>query len=296
LIVSYAERIGALPILILPPGNDAGFEPNRSFLRATTPRAERDAFRREFLAARRMEAQDPSCSIERYRALLKRQPGFAESHYRLAQLLEHSGAWEEAYEHYSAARDWDGNPMRCPSSFQDAYRDVASHHGCILIDGQSYFHAVGRHGLLDDELFQDIMHPSLRGQIALAQAVLQALHKRRALDWPKDAPAPIVDPAECAAHFGIDRSAWRTVCLWEQWFNNLVAPLRYDSSRRLRWREASRAAAARIAAGARPEAVGLPNVGNPDRVPAVRLPATKSKVASVRVRAAHFSADVFPDE
>ncbi len=59
LLVSYAERLGALPILISPPANDVGFEPNRSFLRAATPRRERDAFGRDFLDAKRLEEDDP---------------------------------------------------------------------------------------------------------------------------------------------------------------------------------------------------------------------------------------------
>ena len=31
-IVGYCERIGALPILIVPPANEAGYEPSRSTL------------------------------------------------------------------------------------------------------------------------------------------------------------------------------------------------------------------------------------------------------------------------
>ncbi len=50
-IVGYAKQVGAIPILILPAANDAGLEPNRSFLPARTRRAERAAFEREFLAA-----------------------------------------------------------------------------------------------------------------------------------------------------------------------------------------------------------------------------------------------------
>ena len=213
-LVSYAERVGAMPVLILPPANDAGFEPNRSFLPPTTPRAERDAFGREFLAASKLETVNPAAAIERYRALIARQPCFAETHYRLAHLLEQAGAWDEAYREYVAARDLDGMPMRCLSPFQEAYREVAARHGCILIDGQTYFHAIGRHGLLDDELFQDAMHPSLRGQIALAQGGPgRTSWTRRAFGWPKDSAVPVVDPAECVAHFGIDKTAWRHDCL-----------------------------------------------------------------------------------
>ena len=62
-IVSHAERVGAMPILILPPANDADFEPNRSYLPPMTPQAERDAFERRFLAIRQREATDPALPV-----------------------------------------------------------------------------------------------------------------------------------------------------------------------------------------------------------------------------------------
>jgi hypothetical protein len=279
-IVSYAERVGALPILILPPANDEGFEPNRSYLPPTTPRAERDAFERQFLATRQLETVDPAAARQAYQALLASQPCFAEAHYRLAELLEQSGDWAEAYRHYIAARDSDGMPMRCPSSFQQAYRDVASRHGCIVIDGQSYFHAIGRHGLLDDELFQDAMHPSLRGQIALAQAVLVALQKSHAFGWPADSPAPAIDPSQVVSHFGIDTNAWRTIASWWKGFNEIVTPLRYDRNMRWRKRAAAIAAVELIDAGLAPEKVGLPNVGTPAGIPIIdSLPQPTAEVA-----------------
>jgi hypothetical protein len=272
LIVSYAERIGALPILIVPPSNDAGFEPNRSFLPAGTRREQRDAFRRDFLTARRTEETDPKRSLDQYRALLDRQPGFAETHYRIAHLLEGEEAWDEAYRHYVMARDLDGNPMRMLSEFQHTYHEVAARHDCILIDGQSHFHTIGRHGLLDDALFQDGFHPSLRGQIALAQAVLHALQKRRAFGWPHDSPAPVIDPASCVKHFGLTPEVWRRVCLWGIMFYDLTTGARYDSSHRLQMKLALATAAVRIKAGEAPESVGLPNVGVPEPVPDVPMP------------------------
>jgi hypothetical protein len=161
--------------------------------------------------------------------------------------------------------------MRCLSDFQQVYRDVASRHDCILIDSQSYFHSIGRHGLLDDELFQDAMHPSLRGQIALAQAVLQALRAREAFGWPRQGPPPVIDPAECTAHFGLDSAAWRIMCLWGIKFNGLAAPLTYDPTRRLTARLTYAVAADRIAAGQAPGSLGLPNIGLPAPVPAATL-------------------------
>jgi hypothetical protein len=269
--------------LIVPPANDAGFEPNRSFLPATTTRAQREAFRRDFLAARRLEATDQASSLEQYRALLARQPTFAETHYRLAQLRERAGDWDEAYRHYILARDLDGYPMRLPTPFQDVYREVAARHRSILIDGQSYFHAIGPHGLLDDHLFHDAMHPSLRGQIALAQAILQALHARRALGRPEDAAEPVIDPARCAAHFGLVPGAWRYICVWGIMFYDLTSPIRYDSSQRLQKKRAFATAADRIQAGDAPESVGLPNVGVPPPIPVIPVVDTRPNDPSAPV-------------
>jgi tetratricopeptide (TPR) repeat protein len=268
-IVSYTIDQGAVPILISPPGNDADFEPNRSFLPAGTPVRARESFRRAFLDARRLEDGDAVTSMKKYRDLLAREPGFAETHYRLATLLRKARQWDEAYRHFRVARDLDGYPMRCLTAFQEVYREVASRHDCIFIDGQSYFHTIGRNGLLDDELFQDAMHPSLRGQIALAQAVLYALQARRALGWPADSPPRVIDPSACRAHFGLGPETWEHAARWSSGFYSLVGRLRYDRSERSRRIDAAALAADQIEAGSDPEAVGLPNVGSPAAVPLV---------------------------
>ena len=230
---------------------------------------ERESFRREFVAARRLEDVDPAKSVERYRELLAAGAGFAETHYRLATLLRRAGNWEEAYRHFVAARDRDGYPMRCLTAFQEAFRDVAARHDCIYIDGQSYFHLIGRHGLLDDELFQDAMHPSLKGQIALAQAVLIALQERRAPAADAGLSATVIDPAAVVAHFGLDREAWEHAARWSSGFYCLVGRLRYDQSERSRRIDEARRAADLIAAGTAPENVAIVNVGVPEAVPAV---------------------------
>ena len=65
------------------------------------------------------------------------------------------------------------------------------------------------------------------------------------------------------------QSAWHSIALWWKGFNELMAPLRYDTSVRDRKRAAGIAAAAKIDAGVAPEAIGLPNVGLPPAVPVV---------------------------
>ena len=62
-IAAYANRIGAVPILVVPAGNDAGYEPNRSYLPPETPAAVRAEFARRFQEARAAEANDPSRAL-----------------------------------------------------------------------------------------------------------------------------------------------------------------------------------------------------------------------------------------
>ena len=98
--MSYTERVGAIPVLIVPAANDAGYGPNRSFLHpidaasTSVKRFKTSSWRRG------LEEQGSAASISRYRDLLKSQPGFAES-----PLSPGSASWsaadqlDEAYDH-----------------------------------------------------------------------------------------------------------------------------------------------------------------------------------------------------
>ena len=56
--------------------------------------------------------------------------------------------------------------------------------------------------------------PAWPAILNLAQAVLDQLHKRRALGLGGEGvPAPIIDPAECASHFQIDFQVWAGACV-----------------------------------------------------------------------------------
>lgn len=268
-IVAWADAIGAITVLIAPPANDSGLEPNRSILPASTPYSERKAFARDFVDARRMEEGDPDNALARYRALMSRQPGFAATHYRVSRLLQRAEDWEGAYREAVLARDLDAQPLRCPTAFQNVYREVASRHDTILIDGQNYFHALGWHGLLDDRLFHDAMHPSLRGHLALAQAVLRGLRARRAFGWPEDAPEPRLDPAECVAHYGLKPKDWVWICRHGIRVYEALGRWYYDPRMRESKRLTLESTAAQIENGCKPEEAGIPNIGTPAPVPLV---------------------------
>jgi hypothetical protein len=258
-IVAGCERNGTLPVLVIPPSNDSAFEPSRSVLPETANAAERAEIERQVRAGRAVEAIDPVRAIATYETILGRWPRFAEAHYRLARLLEREGDSEQARRHDVAARDVDGLIIRCPTDFQDVYREVAARHDVVLVDGPSVLRVVSPTGRLDYHVFHDMHHPTLVGHTALAEAVLRGLHARRALGWP-EGPSPRIDPAACAEHFEINTIRWRDVCDQAAGTHRYAARHRYDPSERLAWARRFEQASRALAAGRRPEDTGVPGV------------------------------------
>jgi tetratricopeptide (TPR) repeat protein len=284
-ITAYCERMGALVVLVIPPGNDADFDPNRSFLPAGTPRAEREAFAREFEAARQLEASDPAGAVAAYRRLLESQPRFAETHYRLAKRLEAAGRREEANRHYIAARACDGLPVRCTSDFQDAYRELAARHpDAILIDGPAVLRGKSPRGVVGDNFFADAMHPSLIGYTEIARAILRGLRDRRAFGWGRASPAPepSLTAADCARHFGMDPGRWRAICDYSEEFYHFAAIVRFDPSARKAKEAIYGEASRRIMAGTDASDLGVAGIGTRivDTAPAMATAGKPSATAS----------------
>jgi tetratricopeptide (TPR) repeat protein len=261
-ITAYCESQGTVPVFIVPASNDGDYEPNRSVLPATADSEVRESFTREFQCARDLEKDDPSHALAAYRRLLTLAPGFAESHYRLAQLLERAGSWDEAREHYFRARECDALPLRCPEDFREIYRAAAARHpSIVLVDSAAVLGPLSPHGILDDHLYHDPQHPTLLGYIALAQAVLNGLHDRLSLGWPAGVPAPIIEPDECARHFQLDKGRWVNVCNFLAWFWGAMAYIRHDPTERLKREESYRDAIRLIESGKPVEQARITGLG-----------------------------------
>lgn len=260
-ILADLERAGVLIVLVVPPGNDADFDPNRSVLPPTTPRADREAFARAFLEVQAREETDPAAAVAAYRALEARQPGFARTHYHLARCLARMGEDEEAYREFIKARDLDAHPMRCPTSFQDVYRRLAPRHRAVLVDGQALFHARHPRGRLDDALFNDGFHPAPEGTITLAEGVLAGLKARRAFGWPTDLPVPTIDLKTCADHFDLTAAAWKAACRFASGFYRMTAPIGCDPDARLAKGRRYEAAMKRLETGDDADTLDLPGIG-----------------------------------
>jgi hypothetical protein len=259
-IAAYCETIGTVPIFVIPPSNDAGFDPNRSILTPDVPKAKRVAFARSVAKARALEGKEPALAQRLERELVECHPEFAELHFRLARLMEQAGLWDEARIHYIQAREFDAMPLRCPEPLRQAYRHVAaSHPSVLLVDGPKVFEAKCPHGIVGDRLFHDAQHPNLRGYAVLAEDILRQLAARRAFGWPEETPAPPVDVEACARHFKLNAARWEEVCRREAWFFDTTAYIRYDPRFRTERAKAYLRAAAAIEAGCDPAAALVPS-------------------------------------
>ncbi|MGC8643352.1 MAG: tetratricopeptide repeat protein, partial [Isosphaeraceae bacterium] len=251
-LVGYCERIGTLPILIIPPANEADYEPSRSTLPATVPAEERDRLVRMFAEARAAETTVPAQSQAVYREILSRHPSFAEAHYRLGRLLLAENRIDEAREHFSQALENDGLPIRCQAPFREVYRQVVARHpGCVLIDGRAELMRASPIGLLDDHVMEDTHHPNLKGHVELAGAVLRELMERGVLGSGLQLPLPL-DPADCRDHFQLNAERLANACERTSVHYERVSGYRYDPTERQRKSRLFAEAARKLRAGAAP--------------------------------------------
>jgi hypothetical protein len=257
-IVAWSERVGAVPILVIEPGDEAGYPPNRSLLPASASAEEREWVEGQYRAARTAESAGEWDRAEAiYREMTNRQPGFAEGHFRLARGLDRSGRSTEALDHYLAARDLDGMPFRCVAAFCEVYRETAARHPrAILVDGPAELRAICPRGIVDGHAMQDGHHASLRGIAAISRAILRGLKTRGALGWAAG-DVPPIEPVEVADHFRLDRSRWLIVCDWGRTFYRWVAGFRFDPAEHRANAERFEECTRRIAAGEAPDALGF---------------------------------------
>ena len=200
-MAAYCERVGALVVLVIPPGNDADFEPNRSFLPAETSRAERDEFSRAFGPRAGSRRPTPTRGSRPIGHCWRASPGSPRP----------ITGWPGCSRRGPSRGGQPAlcrrpRPRRVPdamhSDFQDAYREIAVRHPrAILIDGPAVLRGLSPRGTVGDNFFTDGLHPSLIGYTGLAQAILQGLHARRAFGWAEDVPVAGRDPVRLRRAF-----------------------------------------------------------------------------------------------
>ncbi|MCK4375476.1 MAG: tetratricopeptide repeat protein, partial [Candidatus Brocadiae bacterium] len=123
-------------------------------------------------------AGEPDAAIVELQAAVQLSPGHAETHFRLAERLEQRGRYQDAAGHYEAARNLDTVRWRAGTDWNELIRDIvrrADDDLVLLADAAAYLEQRAEHGLPGSTLFLEHVHPTLKGNFAIAEAVARTI-------------------------------------------------------------------------------------------------------------------------
>jgi tetratricopeptide (TPR) repeat protein len=174
-MVEAAQNRGLPVVLLTVPVNLRDWRPNVSFNSLEEPRVgEWEAHYRAGRAA--LLQGDPVSAIQSLRTAIALDPVHADSYFYLASALEVGGDPDEVYRNYSLARDFDYNPFRALSCFNDILRRIAERYGNVrLADTEWAFRAANAPHVPGFNLFLDYVHPSQEGNLVIAKTVFDVI-------------------------------------------------------------------------------------------------------------------------
>src|SRR5206468_4209648 len=122
------------------------------------------------------DSTSPSNAIAELQKVLELDPNHARAHYLLGQALSRAARQNEAREQYILARDLDSMPWRAPSqSISAILRAAAVSSNASICDLPMVFRAHSPGQAIGWELMDDHVHPTLRGQALVAEAIVDSL-------------------------------------------------------------------------------------------------------------------------
>ena len=124
-----------------------------------------------------------------HREALALSPGYAETHFQLARVLEAQDRFDEAKNHYRQARDLDALRFRADSTINQVIREVAdqsSQSGVTLIDAAAAFESESLPHPPGWNLLLEHVHYDFSGNVVLANAFGKAILDRLDLDVSSD--------------------------------------------------------------------------------------------------------------
>jgi lysophospholipase L1-like esterase len=173
-MIRRCQAKGAKVLICLPPSNERSLAPiGVDKLDQFPPEVQRQ------VGALLSTAEDsthpgPSNGIPELRKALEVDPNHARGHYFLGQAFMREGKQNEALEQFTLARDLDSMPWRAPSQSVNAIVHAATSNAAIC-DLPKVFRAHSPGQAIGWELMDDHVHPTLRGQALIAEAIVDSL-------------------------------------------------------------------------------------------------------------------------
>ncbi len=236
------ERIETL--WFVPAASESGYPPDRSVLRRGTGAGEREELELLYNHGLELEARrEWLTAAAAFGTAVKLQPEFAEFHFRLASCLLQAGQSEAAGPHFQQALELDQHPVRAQSAYRDAIRRIALAGNSAVIDAAAVLRPHTSGQILDESMFLDDVHPTLKATCLLGEAaaeqILTLLNSLHATSFQMQA----MDSADVVRRLGVtpERLAKSYETLAEVQINRNV--LRFEASqitkRQSIWRKAA---------------------------------------------------------
>ena len=160
---------------------------------------------------------DPQASALKLAAAISLHPKHARAHFLNGRALYALGKTNEAQAEFVAARDLDSMPWRATSIQQNAIRATAANHAAPVCEMEGFFRTNSPGGSIGWELMDDHVHPTLRGQALMAEALVATLRQTpgaanlsatqlaRIRPWEKYAEELGDNPLD---RYGVDHTMW----------------------------------------------------------------------------------------
>ncbi|MGC3957729.1 MAG: hypothetical protein QM813_07200 [Verrucomicrobiota bacterium] len=120
---------------------------------------------------------DPQAALTNLSAVLSLAPKNSHAYFLSGQAFQALSRTNEAQQAFDAARDLDSMPWRATSLQQAAIREAVTKSGGELCDMVATFRAASPGGCIGWELMDDHVHPTVRGQALMAEAIVASLRR-----------------------------------------------------------------------------------------------------------------------
>jgi tetratricopeptide (TPR) repeat protein len=174
-MIRRCEALGAGVLICTPPTNERGLAPIGVDKLDRLPSETRQEVIALLSTAEAERRARPALAIPALQRILQLDPTHARAHYLLGQALTDQARHSEALAQYVAARDLDTMPWRAPSQSLKAILRAAQEQNAPICDLVQVFRTNSPGQAIGWELMDDHVHPTLRGQALIAEAIVERL-------------------------------------------------------------------------------------------------------------------------
>ncbi len=185
-MIAIACRANCEIVLVAPASNERNCSPFKSEFAESRSKEQREDVLKAIAASEQSERAENSGElkgkIEALRSAKQLAPEFAETRYRLAQLLMKFGLIEEASDEFRAALNEDVCPLRAVDEMGATLRSIGVELEVPIVDFEERLRADCErefgHRSLGEEYFLDHVHPTIEVNRRLSQWIIEALQSQ----------------------------------------------------------------------------------------------------------------------